>query len=55
MESTQDQMTDAELVALLRRAAQIWFKNTDLLLLEELISRYRRTKAYANTRSTSIK
>jgi hypothetical protein len=34
-------MTDAELIESLRRAAGIWFKNTDLLLLEELIRRYR--------------
>ena len=40
MESTTTQMTDTELVDRLRRAAGIWFKNTDLLLLEELIRRY---------------
>jgi len=34
-------MTDAELIERLRRAAGIWFKNEDLLLLEELIRRYR--------------
>jgi hypothetical protein len=34
-------MSDAELVDQLRRAAGIWFKNQDLLLLEELIRRYR--------------
>jgi len=34
-------MTDAELVEQLRRAAGIWFKNQNLLLLEELIRRYR--------------
>jgi hypothetical protein len=34
-------MSDAELIEQLRRAAGIWFKNTDLLLLEELIKRYR--------------
>jgi hypothetical protein len=34
-------MTDIELVERLRKAASIWFKNEDLLLLEELIRRYR--------------
>ena len=34
-------MTDAELIEGLRRAAGIWFKNSDLLLLEELVKRYR--------------
>ena len=34
-------MTDAELIARLRQAASTWFKNSDLLLLEELIKRYR--------------
>jgi len=34
-------MTDADLIEGLRRAAGIWFKNSDLLLLEELIKRYR--------------
>ena len=40
MEPTAAEMTDRELVDSLRRAAGIWFKNTDLLLLEELIRRY---------------
>jgi len=35
-------LSDAELVEHLRRAAAVWFKNTDLLLLEELIRRYAR-------------
>ena len=34
-------LSDRELVEHLRRAASIWFKNDDLLLLEELIRRYR--------------
>ena len=33
-------LTDAELIERLRRAASIWFKNGDLLLLEELIKRF---------------
>lgn len=33
-------MSDDELVDRLRRAASVWFKNTDLILLEELIRRY---------------
>lgn len=35
-------MTDEELVSQLRRAASTWFKNSDLLLLEELIRRYKK-------------
>ena len=37
-------MTDKDLVEQLRRAAAVWFKNDDLLLLEELIRRYRNAK-----------
>ena len=48
MEPAPTEMTNTELIDQLRRAASIWFKNTDLLLLEELIRRYR----YANSRST---
>ena len=32
----------SDLIAALRRAASIWFKNDDLLLLEELIRRIAR-------------
>ena len=35
-------MSDEELIEALRRAASIWFKNSDLLLLEEFIRRYNR-------------
>jgi hypothetical protein len=35
-------MTTTELIDHLRRAAAIWFKNDDLLLLEELIRRLQR-------------
>jgi hypothetical protein len=35
-------MSDDELIDHLRRAAATWFKNSDLLLLEELIRRYRK-------------
>lgn len=35
-------LSDRELIEALRRAASIWFKNDDLLLLEELIRRYRK-------------
>jgi hypothetical protein len=38
-------MTDKELIEELRRAASIWFKNSDLLLLEEMIRRYQRRRA----------
>jgi len=34
-------MNDEALIAELRKAASIWFKNSDLLLLESLIRRYR--------------
>jgi hypothetical protein len=33
-------LTDAELIDRLRRCAGIWFKNSDLLLLEQLIKRF---------------
>jgi hypothetical protein len=33
-------MSDKELIERLRKAASIWFKNSDLLLLEKLIRRY---------------
>jgi hypothetical protein len=33
-------LTDIELIEQLRRAAATWFKNSDLLLLEELIRRF---------------
>ncbi len=36
--------TDEELVEHLRRVAAIWFKNTDLILLEDLIRRFERLK-----------
>ena len=36
------ELTDAELIERLRRAASIWFKNSDLLLLEELLKRFAR-------------
>lgn len=42
-------MTDAELIDQLRKAASIWFKNSDLLLLEELIRRYARRCAVETT------
>jgi len=35
-------LPDTNLIEALRRAAATWFKNSDLLLLEELIRRYRR-------------
>jgi len=41
-------MSDAELVENLRRAAGIWFKNDDLLMLEELIRRYRIARRIAD-------
>lgn len=48
-------MTDEELIAELRRAAWIWFKSIDLLLLEEFIRRYKRVKVeLSNERSTRV-
>ncbi len=32
-------LSDDELIELLRRAASTWFRNSDLLLLEEMIRR----------------
>ncbi len=37
-------MTDEELIAKLRKAASIWFKNSDLILLELFIVKYRAYK-----------
>lgn len=36
------QLTDAEIIEQLRKAASLWFRNSDLLLLEELIARLQR-------------
>lgn len=33
-------LSDEALIDILRRCAAIWFKNSDLLLLEEFIRRY---------------
>lgn len=41
-EPTHSSMTDEALIEHLRRIASIWFKNADLLALEELIRRYNR-------------
>lgn len=41
-------LSDRELIEALRRAASIWFKNDDLLLLEELIRRYRKWEPESN-------
>jgi hypothetical protein len=38
-------LTDEVLIADLRRAAGTWFKNSDLLALEELIRRYAQLSA----------
>jgi len=38
-------MSEAELIEQLRRAAGVWFKNSDLLLLEELIRRFQKRTA----------
>lgn len=42
MEPPASEMTNTELIERLRRAAGIWFKNADLLLLEEFIKRFSR-------------
>jgi len=36
--------SDDELIAHLRRCASIWFKNIDLILLEDFIRRFERLK-----------
>jgi len=38
-------LSDAELIANIRRAAAIWLKSEDLIALEELIRRYARLRA----------
>jgi hypothetical protein len=38
----RNNMTDDELTEQLRKAASIWFKNDDLLLLEELLRRWKK-------------
>jgi hypothetical protein len=35
-----DTLSDAELIALLRKQVSAWFSNSNLLLFEELIRRY---------------
>lgn len=50
MESVNSKMTDAELIERLRHAASVWFKNTDMLLLEEFIRRF-----HAHSRNTSVR
>jgi hypothetical protein len=40
MESVSTSLSDEELISALRRCASIWFKNSDLLLLEEFIRRF---------------
>lgn len=37
-------MSDDDLIDQLRRAASIWFKNSDLLLLEDFIRRFNRLR-----------
>ena len=38
-------MSDDELIARLKHLAAQWFKNEDILILEELIRRYNRCQA----------
>lgn len=38
-------LTDDELFDALKRLAAMWFKNSDILILEELFRRYNRAKA----------
>jgi hypothetical protein len=37
-------ISSEDLIERLRRAGSVWFKNEDLLLLEELIRRYKRSR-----------
>lgn len=48
---TDADLTDADLIAQLRKAGSIWFRNDTLLLLEELIRRYRQEMLLAESRS----
>lgn len=43
-ENVQNNLSDAELIALLRKQVSAWFSNTNLLLFEELLRRYERAK-----------
>jgi len=45
--------TDEELVEHLRRVAAIWFKNADLILLEDFIRRFERLKT-ENARKNAV-
>lgn len=47
-ERTLDQISDDELFDLLKHLAAMWFKNTDILILEELFRRYNKIKAKQN-------
>jgi hypothetical protein len=38
-------ISDSNLIEQLRKAASTWFKNSDLLLLEELIRRYHKARS----------
>lgn len=44
-----DVIPDEELIGQLRKAASTWFKNSDLLLLEELIRRYSHLRSTLQT------
>lgn len=48
-------LTDLDLIEQLRRAASVWFKNDDLLLLEELIRRYHMREQSAKPNNTPVK
>lgn len=42
------EISDDDLIASLRKAGSIWFRNTDLLLLEELIRRLKEAQSANN-------
>lgn len=42
MTQRREDLSDAELIMQLRNSAAVWFKDSDLLLLEEFIKRFHR-------------
>lgn len=44
MESAQGSLTDDQLIERLRHQASIWFKNDDIVLLEDFIRRFNKCR-----------
>lgn len=51
MEPVERTMTDDELFDALKHLAAMWFKNSDILILEELFRRYKRCQAQMKSSS----